>query len=531
MTIAEYVAGRLKRLGVRYVFGIPGGTAIPYIEAYQNEGIEYILVSHEASAGVMASVTARITGIPGVCHATSGPGATNLLTGVGGAYLDRSPVIAFTDEVGEKMLHRTAQMNIDHQKLFAPVTKATFRLDPSNSSEIIDRAEEICKNEYPGPVHIGLPGNVAGEYVSQVRCRVTSSLSDEFEVNEEAILALFRKSVRPLMAIGLTAARLMEWSDIISCIDRLGIPVVVTPMAKGMISESHPCYAGVLFHSMSNELKGLVEKSDLIIGFGYDQVEYNYESWVPDVPVINFNTITTDLPSGLNVNKYIGNTKSWVSLLDRIDPQNFISVSDDIGSVRGRISAAFEKYTGKFGPVTAIKVLQEELPPDSMLAADVGSHLHVLGQFWQTGGRKNLLMTNGWSGMGFGLPAAVAAQLSDRSSPVACVTGDGGFLMTSGEMMTARRYNLPVIVVVFSDGELNLIRLKKSWQNLSPYGTSLYSGDLFGSNSFLGVPVLEAASEASMRKALRSALKMKEPVIINSRIDPSDYSRLISAGV
>src|SRR5512133_896882 len=140
MTIAEYIADQLFSHGIRYVFGIPGGPSIPYMEAFRASGIEFILVSNEASAGIMADVTARLTGIPGICHATFGPGATNISTGVGGALLDRSPVLVFTSEIGDKFHHRTTQMNIDHQQLFAPLTKATFRMNKENVAEVMESA-------------------------------------------------------------------------------------------------------------------------------------------------------------------------------------------------------------------------------------------------------------------------------------------------------------------------------------------------------------------------------------------------------
>ena len=136
-------------------------------------------------------------------------------------------------------------------------------------------------------------------------------------------------------------------------------------------------------------------------------------------------------------------------------------------------------------------------------------------------------MTNGWSGMGFGIPAALAAQINNPESTVVCITGDGGFLMMAGEIITAKRYNLPVIIVVFSDGELNLIKIKQSWKNLSPYGTMLYQGDLFGAGSFLGIKVLRACSNESMRKAIIEALSVNEPVIVNAVIEPEDYKWLI----
>jgi len=136
-------------------------------------------------------------------------------------------------------------------------------------------------------------------------------------------------------------------------------------------------------------------------------------------------------------------------------------------------------------------------------------------------------MTNGWSGMGFGIPAALAAKINSPEATVVCITGDGGFLMMAGEMITAKRYNLPVIVVVFSDGELNLIKVKQSWKNLLPYGTILYQGDLFGADVFMGIKVLRADSYESMRKSIIEALSVNEPMIINAVIDPEDYKWLI----
>jgi acetolactate synthase-1/2/3 large subunit len=189
--------------------------------------------------------------------------------------------------------------------------------------------------------------------------------------------------------------------------------------------------------------------------------------------------------------------------------------------------SVFNGFSGHFGPVAAMQVLQEELPADSIITVDVGSHLHLAGQFWKTDTRGEFIISNGWSGMGFGIPSALAAQINRPDSTVVCMTGDGGFLMMAGEMLTARRYNLPIIVVVFSDGELNLIKLKQSWKEISPYGTVLYQGDLFGADIFLGVKVLKADSVESMRKAINRALSLDEPVIVNAVIDPEDYKWLI----
>ncbi len=528
MKVADYIADQLYKAGIRNVFGVPGGPSIPYLKAFREAGIDFILTSNEASAGIMADVSARIKGIPGVCHATFGPGATNIATGTGSALLDRSPVIVLTSEVGEKMAYRTTQMNIDHQKLFQPLTKNTFKLNARNVYEVLSDTLRICKEEYPGPVHIGLPENIAEIEIDNLPDIQYDINKIQYNNDTQKISSLLQISRRPLLAIGLTAARMRIQKDLLSFLETYRIPVVITPMAKGVISEQHSSYTGVLFHALSDYLNDIIEKTDLVIGLGYDPVEYNYESWLTDVPLIHFNTIETDLPSGENVMQYIGQPDEWFRILTGLNAGSLIFEQATVKCIREEMLSVFHGFTNHFGPVAALKIMQEELPVDTIITADVGSHVHLAGQFWETGTKGTFIMTNGWSGMGFGIPAALAASLVKPKATVVCLTGDGGFLMSAGEMVTAQRYKLPVIVIIFSDGELNLIKLKQSWKEISPYGTILFHGDLFGSDIFLGIKVLKADSDDSMKKALNTALATDEPVIINAIIDPDDYRWLIT---
>ncbi len=527
MIVAEYIADQLNKYSIRYVFGIPGGDSIPYMEAFRCAGVEFILTSNEAASGIMADVSARLTGIPGVCHSTYGPGAVNLASGAGGALLDRSPVIVLTSEIDDAMINRTTQMNINHQKLFEPLSKATFRMTSENAVETIEKALKLSMEEYPGPVHIGLPSDLALKKVKMTH-QIKPSPRDTITGNDEnRLISFLKKSRKPLLAVGLTSARLNIGNKLLEFLEIHKIPVLLTPMAKGLIPENHPCYAGVLFHALSNYLEGVINKADLVIGLGYDPVEFNYESWMPDVPLIHFNTTKTDMPASVNCVQYISTSEDWFTILNKPHLPATSDNLSDIPSLRKKMTSVFHGLTDHFGPVTAIKVLQEELPSDAILTSDVGSHLHLIGQYWETHGRKNLIISNGWSGMGFGIPAALAAQIIMPDSTVVCVTGDGGFLMMAGEIITARRYNLPVIIVVFSDEELNLIRLKKTWQKLTPSGTKLYSGDLFGSDVFFGVRVFSVDTEYAMKTAIKKSLLLREPVIINARIDPLDYNQLV----
>jgi acetolactate synthase I/II/III large subunit len=527
MTIAEYIANQLFKNGVRYVFGIPGGPSIPYMEAFKGAGIEFILTSNEASAGIMADVTARLTGIPGICHATFGPGATNISTGVGGALLDRSPVIVFTSEMDDMMLNRTTQMNINHQKLFEPLTKATYRLNTGNVVEVMESALRLCREPYPGPVHIGLPADISDIEINTASPAGFMTENNYYQNNIQKVISLLERSRRPLLAVGLTAARLDLKDKLLSFLDTYKMPVVLTPMAKGVIPENHPCYAGVLFHSLSDYLENIYEISDLVIGIGYDPVEFNYESWMPDVPLLHFDIMEIDMSSKTSVTQYIGQVEEWFVILKNLKTGSLIFEESVIKGIRDEMASVYNGFTSHFGPAAALKILQDELPEDTILTSDVGSHLHLIGQFWDTHEKGKLIMTNGWSTMGFGIPAAMAAQLNYPEATVVCVTGDGGFLMMAGEIMTLLRYNLPVIVVVFSDGELNLIKLKQSWKELPAYGTLLYQSDLFGADIFLGIKVLRADSLEEMRKAIIEALSVNEPVIINAVIDPEDYKWLI----
>ncbi|MDR3591908.1 MAG: thiamine pyrophosphate-binding protein [Negativicutes bacterium] len=235
-TLAEQLIKSLHSLGVRHVFGIPGGPSIPYMEAMRNEGIDFVLVSNEQSAGMMADVSGRLTGIPGVCHATFGPGATNLATGIGGALLDRSPLIAFTTEVKDADMGRRIQMNIDHQALYQPITKWTTRLSGTNFKETIGNAFRIATAEMPGPVHIGLPSNIDSDSVDAA---IDTFERGSIPLPDPSALAAAAKAIKaakkPILAIGLTAARLGLHPQIREFVNKNNIPVLLTPMAKGII--------------------------------------------------------------------------------------------------------------------------------------------------------------------------------------------------------------------------------------------------------------------------------------------------------
>ena len=530
--LAEQLIRSLHSLGVRYVFGIPGGPSIPYMDAMKVHGIQFVLVSNEQSAAIMADVVGRLTGIPGVCHGTFGPGATNLSTGVGEALLDRTPLIAFTTEMKDSDRYRTVQMNIDHQALYTPLTKWTTRLTGEDFKETLEKAFSIAVSEVPGPVHIGLPTDITDVEIDD------ETLVDSFEVipvgTPDTLLLeqagrMIREAKKPLIVVGLTALRSDVYQQVRALLDASSIPVVLTPMAKGIVPETHPCYGGVLFHACSDIVANIYNQADLVIGIGYDPIEFNYEAWMPQAPLIHIDISPADITPEFDVSCDI--TGDLAVSLDYLNTLDYPVYDWDLPRISENRKLLFQTLaagTGTFTPSQAVTVLREVLPEDGIVTADVGAHLHLLGQIWQVDEPNRFIITDGWSAMGFGIPAAIAAKLCRPGQPVVCVTGDGGFLMNCGELVTARRLGLNVVVVVMCDRNLSLIEVKQGWKEVAQYGTALYEGDYFGAERFLDVPILKAVDERSMKLAMTEALSMNGPVVIEAVVDGSEYKRLIA---
>ncbi|MDF2890498.1 MAG: thiamine pyrophosphate-binding protein [Clostridia bacterium] len=529
--ITEELAKALHAKGVRYAFGIPGGPSIPYMEAMKNQGIEFVTVANEQSAGMMADVFGRLTGIPGVCHATFGPGATNLSTGVGGALLDRSPLLAFTTEVKDEELGRRIQMNVDHQALFKPITKWTTRLSKDNFQYSISNAFKIATSENPGPVHLGLPVDICDYQVDPVH--MEASEKEPIPFPEQSLLdeakRILENAKKPIIAIGLTAARHGLHHSIRKLINKNNIPVVVTPMAKGIITENHPCYAGVLFHAKSDCVATIYRDADLIIGIGYDSIEFNYEAWMPHVPLIHIDTEPVDITSEYDVAvEIIGRLDYSLSYLISLNLPKYDWDLSKVEDNRLKMFEALAPRTKTFNSSDAISVLRTVLPGDGILTSDVGAHLHLLGQLWNMDGSGDLIMTNGWSTMGFGIPSAIGAKLCQPSRMVACVTGDGGFLMNCGELLMARRLGINVVIIVLVDRNYSLIKVKQGWKDLAAYATEVHEGEYFDANKFLGVPILTARDKDEMKKSLQQAFGVSGPVIIEAIVDGTIYDNLIT---
>ena len=532
-TVATTLVENLRDMGVQHVFGVPSGGWVDFMEAIRTTaGIEFVLTAHEGGAGFMADVCGRLTGVPGVCFGTFGPGATNLATGVGSAQLDRSPLIALTDEMPDALQHRVVQMGIDHQALMKPITKWTTRLSADNVTETLEQAYAIATEGRPGAVHIGMPVDITSSTIQPktLSAILSASPPPAAAATVEAAQVAIASARKPLLALGLGAVRANIQADLVGFAEAQGMPIVLTPMAKGLVPESHPNYAGVVFHALSDQVAETHQQADMIVAVGYDPVEFNLESWMPAVALVNVDDAPLDIDEGacgdcLHVEGDIAGTFQAIAAMP-VTPSEW-----DMSAVRQRTDSMFARMSpasADFGPCAALDVLRAELPDDGIMACDVGAHTHLIGQKWPTPRPGTQLMTNGWSAMGFGVPAAVAAKLCKPERSVCAVVGDGGFLMSAGEISTAVREKLSVVFVVLTDNDLALVRIKQERKSYPIFGTPVRepAGTLGGPNVF-GAPVLVASDAETFATHLVNAFTAEGPVIVEALVSSAEYDELV----
>jgi acetolactate synthase I/II/III large subunit len=531
MNNAELIVQILKAAGIRHGFGVPSGNVLPLMEAMRTGGIAFVLTAHEGSAAFAADVTGRLTGKPGLCIATLGPGATNLTTGVGSAWLDRSPLIAITCTLNEVQLGRRMQMWIDHHALFRPITKATFRLRKGGIASTMAQALKTALSEPQGPVHLDLPEDVALAPATETAEEPVNPLP-LISAPESSILQagkLLHAAGRPLAVIGASAMRMQDPQLLRAFVERHGIPFATTMMAKGMIDEEHPLSLGCIERAMRKLQRALIRSADLVVGLGYDTVEVEYEAWIGNVPVLHVGTEHADVDPGIRIaHEVVGDLDASMARLTSLPAAENGWPAQTAQQHRELFRNALRPATSGFAPHQAIDVLRKVLPRQGVLAFDVGAHTHQIGSQWTTHAPRTFLCTNGWSSMGFGIPAALAAKLARPELPVMCVLGDGCFQMTCGEVAVAGREGLAIPFVVLDDRWLSLIRVKQERQGLPCYGAGVTPGDRpLPPAHYFGVRTVGVESAAALDRELRNALAADGPTIIEAAVDGAHYSQTV----
>jgi acetolactate synthase-1/2/3 large subunit len=532
MNNADLIVRTLKQAGVKRGFGIPSGNVLPLMEAMRKGGLDFVLTAHEGSAAFAADVTGRVTGRPGLCIATLGPGATNLATGVGSAYLDRSPMIAITCNLNTDQLGRRIQMYIDHHALFRPITKASLALRTGSVAAVLREAIETALAEPQGPVHLDLPEDVA-------LAPATESIPASADAASVATLAadaefaeagrVLREAQKPIAVVGASAMRMQNPDLLREFVERNRIPFASTTMAKGLIDEVHPLSVGCIERARRQVQRKFFARADLVIGLGYDTIETEYEAWIGGVPVLQVDIEALDTDGSVNVaGEIVGDLDASLARLNGLAPASNDWTAGTVAVHKQEFQSALRPAGDSFSPHQVIDIVRDVLPRDGILAFDVGAHTHQIASQWTAHAPRTFLITNGWSSMGFGLPAAIAAKLARPELPVVCVLGDGCFQMTCGEMATAARLGLTLPVVVLNDRWLSLIQIKQARRQFGIYGTALGKGETTEPPAqYFGAPAVGAASPHELADALHAAFAADGPTVIEATVDPAHYMETV----
>jgi acetolactate synthase I/II/III large subunit len=529
MKNSDLLVRLLEEAGVRWVFGIPSGPVLPFIESLGRSPVQFILTASETSAGFMAATVGYLTGVPGVCVSTLGPGATNLATGVGCAWLDRSPVLAITCNIATPWLARRVQMRIDHHTLFKPLTKATLSLEDGRITETLAKALNVATCEPPGPVHLDLPEDVAETLAAETfhPAVTTNELPDLSNELVEKATAALQTARRPLLVVGLTFTRIKKAEQLLQFAEKQKIPFVTTLHGKGFFPESHRNWAGVIGRARRTDVKAFIDKADLILAVGYDPIEMNYEEWVAHRPIIHISSEAAEVSKEISFvwNKACDLDRA-IEALSQLPPFLNAWEIDEWRDHRRMLERSLRPESDGFSTHHLLDVLRNKLPPNGILAYDVGAHTHQIATQWRTDEPKTLLATNGWSSMGYGMPAAYAAKLVFPERAVVCVVGDGGFQMTAGELALARRLRLAVPIVILNDGWLGLMKVKQERKNYLLSGVHL--GDPVDSPPhYFGVPCRPAKNPEAFSDALDWAFSLTGPSVIEAFIDVEPYSQTV----
>jgi acetolactate synthase I/II/III large subunit len=529
MKNSDLLVRLLEEAGVRWVFGIPSGPVLPFIESLSRSPVQFILTASETSAGFMAAAVGYLSGIPGVCVSTLGPGATNLATGVGCAWLDRSPVLAITCNVATPWLGRRVQMWIDHHALFQPFTKATLSFADGRIRETWTEALNAATSEPPGPVHLDLPEDVSETIAAETLnpAAATNELRDLSNEIAENVTAALKTARRPLLVAGLTFTRSKNAQQLLQFAEKQQIPFVTTLHGKGFLPESHRNWTGVIGRARRTDVKAFTDKADLIVAVGYDPVEMNYEEWAVNRPIIHISSEAAEVSREISLiwNKACDLDRA-IEALSQLPPRGNAWEIDEWHDHRRMLECSLRPQSDSFSAHHLLDLLRNKLPPNGILAYDVGAHTHQIATQWRTDEPKTLLATNGWSSMGYGMPAAYAAKLVFPERTVVGVVGDGGFQMTAGELALARRLRLAVPIVVLNDGWLGLMKVKQERKDYRLSG--VYLGDRVDSPPhYFGVPCRPAKDPEAFSGALDWAFSLTGPSVIEAFIDVEPYSQTV----
>ena len=536
MNVSDVMIGHLAAAGVRHIFGYPGDPSVEFLEAARRAGLDFVLASREGTAGLMACAYGQLTGRPGVCLSTLGPGATNLVNAVASAWLDRTPMLAISGQIETKREPTFTHQVIDHQLLFSPISKWTVAVQPGTVAAIMRKALRTAMAERPGPVHLTTAADVVGATASDDAIRLPPLAAQRAPQVFANVphggpaanpVARLRSARRPVIVAGLSAVWAGAGPAVRALAEAIGCPVVLSPMAKGLIDEEHALFAGTLDMACNDFVWDFLRGADLLLTVGFDAVEL-IKPWSLTAPALHIDSVPNSdqiVPAELEL---VGDIATWchalADALAAIEPRwTEAEIARQRNELRARYAAG--RVAGALNPSDVVDIVRAAMPRDTIVSTDVGSHKLLVGQGWTTHAPRTLLTSNGLSSMGFGLPAAMVAKLLHPGRKVVCFTGDGGLAMVQAELRVAASLKLGLVVVVFCDNSLNRIELKQAARGYPPFGTRIDGTDIEGLARAMGCEGAMVDSSAALEAALAARVPgSSTPLVLGARIDASQYT-------
>jgi len=523
----------LEAEGVQFVFGLAGEENLELLDALSESPIRFIGVRHEQAAAFMADVYGRLTGKAGVCLSTLGPGATNLVTGVADAFLDRAPMVAITAQVGLERLHKESHQAIDVVAMLRTVTQWNTRVNrPSVIPEVVRKAFKVAQTEKPGPCHIELPEDVAsaeteGEPLQPERARRPSPDRPSLQSAAE----LIRGAARPILLAGNGVIRGRASEELLKFSKATGIPVANTFMAKGVVPWDYELSLLSIGLQAHDYVNCGFDQADLVIAVGYDFVEYAPALWNPkrDKKIVHIDFTTSEVDEAYQPSVEIAaDIRETLELLRPLVGER--KRLDFPRKLREYILSDLERFAesdaAPLKPQRILRDLRNELGRNDLVISDVGAHKLWIARMFLPTEPNTVIISNGFASMGIALPGAIAAKLIDPARPVVAVCGDGGFLMNSHELETAVRLKVNPVILIFNDGGFGLIQSKQMKKFGRAFGVSFGNPDFVKFAESFGARGWRVESARDFRSILAEALAQKVPSVIEIPIDPQEHVRL-----
>ena len=519
----------LEAEGVRYVFGIPGEETLDLNESLATSSIQFVPVRHEQGGAYMADAYGRLTGRAGVCLGTLGPGATNLVTAVADAFLDRSPLVALTGQSALERMHKESHQYIDLIGILRPVVKWNARVSsPEIVPEVVRKAFKVAESEKPGATHLELPEDVMALPLDATPLPRREPVQPEPGGRElQRAAELIDTAENPIALVGSGAIRAHASRALRAFVQTTGIPVAETFMAKGLVDYEDPHWHGTVgLQSRDYEMAGF-EDADLVITIGYDLVEHAPEHWNPhrNKRIVVIDSVAAEIDEFFMPDvELIGDIAHVVARLAAGCHRSIAGLPPECRLHEMVMRAFNDGRDDDHFPMRPPRVLwdlREALGPTDLLVSDVGLHKLWIGRMFPAHEPGTVLIANGLAGMGFALPTAIGAKLVHPDRSVVAVSGDGGFLMNCQELETAVRLRTAIVNVIWENGEFGSI----AWKQDKKFGRHFDVG--FGNPDFVkladafGMPAWRCASAADFSRRLHDALALDVPSLI---VVPIDYS-------